>query len=578
MNTNRLGAAAGAIMLLVTGVQPGTAQASLESLGLPSLSLSGSYLAGRFAGKQGDNDMAAQFYAHALEGDPDNPVLIERAFILDLAAGNISQAEHYAERVLEYNDQHRMSRIVLGLKFMRDGTFAKARKHFESAAFTPVGELTSGLLVAWTHAADNNFDAAMKALDVLDRNDAFANFKLYHASLIADFLNKKDKAAKLYAQTYEAVGTSLRVVQSYGNFLARQGKRDEARKVYDKFLEANPMSPLVYTAHQELDGDGKPKPFIALAQDGSAEAMFSLASALTNEQNSNVALIYTQLSLSERPEFPVAQLLLGEIYEDMKSYADAVAAFEAIPLSSSLRSGAELKIANNLDNLKRTEEAIARLDKLIAREPENYDAHVTKGNLERGREKWLAAAESYTKALGLSEKVENRHWSVLYFRGISYERAKQWQKAEPDFLKALELRPDQPQVLNYLGYTWIEKRINLKKAMAMVRKAVDLRPNDGYIVDSLGWAHYQLGQYDEAVKFLERAVGLKPEDPVINDHLGDAYWKVGRKLEAGFQWRHAVDNKPEPDDLERIKRKLEFGLEEEKLPAPSAQGEDPDKS
>jgi tetratricopeptide (TPR) repeat protein len=299
---------------------------------------------------------------------------------------------------------------------------------------------------------------------------------------------------------------------------------------------------------------------------------------LTDEQSIDVSLIYTQLALWLKPDFPVCQTLLGEIYEDTKRYEKAVAAYEKIDSRSPLRSSAEIQIAGNLDSLGKTDEALARIGALIAREPDNYDALVAKGNIERLHEKWTEAAASYTRALSRVVEPQASHWTVFYFRGIAYERAGEWAKAEPDFRMALKLQPDQASVLNYLGYSLIEKRMNLKEAMDMVRKAVDLKPNDGYIVDSLGWAHYQLGEYEEAVKHLERAVELKPEDPVINDHLGDAYWRVGRTLEAKFQWKHAKDNKPEPKDLEKIEKKLSEGLKDPPVISPAQNTTTPNKS
>jgi tetratricopeptide (TPR) repeat protein len=237
-----------------------------------------------------------------------------------------------------------------------------------------------------------------------------------------------------------------------------------------------------------------------------------------------------------------------------------------------------LRIANDLDDLGRTDEAIAGLDKLIAAEPDNYDALYTRGNIQRAHERWAEAADSYTRALARIPSPGKRHWTVFYFRGIAYERSDQWPKAEADFKKALRLQPDQPAVLNYLGYSWIEKGMNLDKALAMVKKAVDLRPNDGYIVDSLGWAYYHLGDYAEATKYLERAVALRPEDATINDHLGDAYWRVGRKLEAKFQWAHARDSKPDPKELKVILKKLSDGLPPLQELKPAANGKAPDRT
>ena len=182
------------------------------------------------------------------------------------------------------------------------------------------------------------------------------------------------------------------------------------------------------------------------------------------------------------------------------------------------------------------------------------------GNILRARKAFDDAPTVYSKGIANIANPERPNWLIFYFRGICYERDKKWDQAEADLKQALKLFPDQPHVLNYLGYSWIDQGINLDEGMKMIRRAVEQRPDDGYIVDSLGWAYYRLGNYEEAVKHLERAVELKPEDPTINDHLGDAYWKTGRTLEANFQWSHARDLKPEPEELVKIKQKLASGL------------------
>jgi tetratricopeptide (TPR) repeat protein len=537
-------------------------------------SLSGSYLAGRFAGKQRDNAIAALYFQRALEVDPGNPVLIERAFVLDLGAGNMQRAELLAEQVAKFNPQHRMARIVLGLKAFREKNYKVARDHFSKAAFTPVGELTSGLLNAWVFAAEGKFPEAMRALDVLDKQEAFVNFKLFHAALIADLLRSETGASGRYRTAYEKAGVSLRVVQAYGNFLERQGNKDEARKVYGQFLAVSQRNPLVREQLDQLNAGQQPRPFVGSASDGAAEALFSLASALSDEQSIDIALVYAQLALMLKPDFAVARTLLGEIYEDIQRHDLAIEVYEKVKETSVLRASAEIQIATNLDALGKSDEAIEELRKLVEREPGNYDAQLSLGNVLRSHEKWAEAADAYTNAIAaLGSSFGKKQWSLLYFRGISYERAGAWEKAEADFRKALEFEPEQPQVLNYLGYSLIDKGKNLSEALEMVKKAVELRPNDGYIVDSLGWAYYKLGDYEEAVKQLERAVELRPEDPVINDHFGDALWRVGRRLEAKFQWQHAKDNKPESKDLANIQRKISEGLGDLPKAPPAASGD-----
>lgn len=547
------------------------AQAGYEDIDIEGTSLSGSYLAGRFAGKQRDMDAAGQYFQQALRDDPNNAVLIERVFIFDLSDGKIASAEDYAERVLSFNSQHRMARFVLGLRDVRLKRFVKARENFKKAAYTPIGELTATLLTAWTYAAQGNQAQAFHTLDKLDQNESLENFKSYHGALIADYLGANIRADSFYKKAFAQAGNSLRVVQAYGNYLERNGRKDEARKVYEQFLQTAEKNPLVRQALADLDKGAKPQAFVKTPEAGMSEALFSVASALSDDQGLEVALAYAQLALSVSGDRNINLTLLGDIYESMNSYQRSIDAYDAIDKTSVLKPNADLEVAVNLQRLEKKDEAKARLKALIASDPKDYDAQVTLGNLYRNNEEFALAAETYNAAIALIDKPERDNWTVFYYRGIARERIKQWDQAEPDFRKALELEPDQPMVLNYLGYSMVDKKINLTEAIAMVRKAVELKPNDGYIVDSLGWAHFRLGEYDDAVKQLERAVELKPADPVIADHLGDAYWRVGRQLEARFQWQHAKDNKPEPEDLARIEKKLKEGLADEP-PVTPAQG------
>ena len=550
------------VLALVSTLAASPALAGYE-FGEEGGSLSGSYLAGRYAGKLRDIDFAARYFEQALRDDPNNSVLIEKVFIFAVSEGDMNAAEEYAIRVLSFNSQHRMARIVLGLRDLRLKHYAEAREHFRKAAYTPIGELTSALLTAWSYAGEGNQKEALKALDKLDSNEALANFKAFHSALIADYLDLPLRAENFYKKAYEQAGTSLRVVQAYGNFLERTGRKNEARKVYEQFLASADHNPLVREALAEIDANRTVKPFIGTVMQGIGEGMFSIASALSDDQGLEVAVMYTQLALSVGNNRDIALTLLGDLYEDMQNYQRAIAAYQSIPSTSLLRSNAEIEIAVNLQKLEKSDEAKAQLKAVIAKDPKSRDAILTLGNIYRSNEEFSQAAEAYSQDIALIPVPTRNDWTLFYYRGIAYERMKQWEKAESDLRRALALEPDQPMVLNYLGYSMVEKKINLLEAMEMVRKAVELKPNDGYIVDSLGWAHYQLGEYDEAVKQLERAVELKPADPVIADHLGDAYWRVGRQLEARFQWQHAKDNKPEVADLERIEKKLKSGLAED---------------
>lgn len=523
-------------------------------------SFSGNYLAGRTAGRMRDNSAAADFLNAALHDDAGNPVLIERLFQAYLTMGDIAKVEALAPGVIASNSQQRMARIVMGLKEFRGRHYGEARTQFTEAAYTPVGELTSALLTAWAYAGEGSLNAALKELDKLDGQESFTNYKAFHVALIEDFLGSSMRADAAYKKAYQLAGTSLRVTQAYGNFLERNGHKAEAEKVYRAFMVGGQRNVLVEADLAELTAGKKPQSFIATPGAGAAEALFSLAAALNGDQSADTALMYAQLALSFNGDRPVVQSLLGDIFTDMKANQDAIDAFEKIPTTSPLRSYADTEIAINLERLERSKDAADKLQTVISKDPMNLDALTTLGSIYRNSNELAKAVDVYNKAIDLQTQTDAGKWQLYYYRGMTYDRMKEFDKSEADFRQALSLSKDEPTVLNYLGYSMIDRGVKLDEAIALVKHAVELKPNDGFIVDSLGWAYYNLGDYDQAVTYLERAVDLNPADAIIAEHLGNAYWHVGRKLEAQFQWQHAKDNGPEKEDLARIEGKLKSGL------------------
>jgi tetratricopeptide (TPR) repeat protein len=551
------------LALLLPALLAGSAEARRTSL-------SGNLLAGQTALNLRDMDGAGRYLSEALKQDPSNLALMERLFQVKLSVGDIAGAEQLGQRILTFNSQHRMARLVIGLKEFRAKRFDAARRNFAESAYTPVGELTAALLSAWSFAGEGSLTAALRALDKLDGNESFANFKSFHGALIADFLRSPVRAEQAYKKAYQEAGTSLRVTQAYGAFLARSGRVEDAKKVYEQFLSGGERNALVEEALRQLKAGKKPRPFIETPQAGAGEAMFSLAAAMNDDQSIDLALLYAQLALAFSADKPVMLTMLGDILTTSQNLDSANAAYDRIDAASVLRANADTEIAMNLQRQDRKAEAEMRMKSLLARDPRSFDAWVALGSIYRNMERYADASSAYDEALKLETEPQRSHWLVYYYRGISFERQKKWPQAEADFRKALVLSPDEPSVLNYLGYSLIDSGQKLDEALDMVKKAVELRPNDGYIVDSLGWAYYQLGDFENAVKHLERAVDLKSGDPVIADHLGDAYWRAGRRLEAKFQWQHAKDNKPDAEDLVRIEKKLEAGLPEPPAPVKPA--------
>ena len=541
----------------------------------PRTSASGSYLAARHAGGQRDAAAAASYYRAALRGDPRNNELLGRTFLAVLANGEVDEAVKLAERVLQLDKTDRIARLVLGVRAIKHKQYPLARRELAQSIRGPITDLAATLLSAWTMASPSEAKLAADSIDKLTGADWYAIFKDLHAALIADLAGHKKEAAKRFERSYKLDPTALRVVQSYGSFLSRQGQAGEALKIFAAFDEALPRHPLIVEATAEVKAGKKLPLMVDTPQAGAAEVLYGLGAALGRRGGEDLGLIYLQLALYLAPSHPLALLSLGDLYEAMKKPELANKTYERVPLNSPLQRNAQIQLALNLDTLEHTDEAKTSLEKLIAANPGDLEAIMALGNVLRGRKQFAECGDVYSKGVDTIGKPEKSNWVIYYFRGICFERSKQWAKAEVDLKRSLELYPDQPHVLNYLGYSWIDQGLNLDEGMRMIKRAVEQRADDGYIVDSLGWAHYRLGNMDEAVKQLERAVELKPEDPTINDHLGDAYWRVGRELEARFQWSHARDLKPEPDDLVKIESKLKSGLPEDTSSAAQAEHKKP---
>jgi tetratricopeptide (TPR) repeat protein len=555
------GAAAMAAAAAIVIGWPGLVSARAEApASFSRTSTSGSYLAARHAGGQRDAAAAAAYYRAALRGDPRNNELLGRTFLAVLANGEVEEAVRLAERVLQADKTDRIARLVLGIRDIKQKQYPLARRELALSIRGPITDLAATLLSAWTMASPAEARLATDGIDKLSGADWYAIFKDLHAALILDLAGQKKDAAKRFERAYKHDPTALRIVQSYGSFLSRQGSTAEATKVFAVFEETLPRHPLVVEATNDLQAGKKLPPMVDSIQAGAAEVLYGLGAALGRRGGEDLGLIYLQLALYLVPSHPLALLSLGDLYEAMKKPDLANKIYERVPANSPLLRNAQIQIAMNLDTLEQPDEAKANLEKIIAAKPGDLEAIMALGNVLRAHKQFVECAEVYSKGIDTINKIEKSNWVIYYFRGICYERAKQWPKAEADLKHSLELYPEQPHVLNYLGYSWIDQGINLDEGMRMIKRAVEQRADDGYIVDSLGWAYYRLGNIEEAVKQLERAVELKPEDPTINDHLGDAYWKVGRILEARFQWSHARDLKPEPEDLVKIEAKLQNGL------------------
>jgi len=556
--------------VVLFSLQPAFAAETPTTQDLVHATASGSYLAARHAGIERDSTTAAAYYLNVLKADPRNADLLSHAFLSVLTDGDIDEAGRLADRLIQLDRSDRIARLVIGVRALKQKQYGLARQNFAQSVRGPVTDLTATLLSAWALSGAGDTRAAVDTLDRLAGPDWYAIFKDLHAGLILDVANNKKDAGKHYERTYKADPVAVRTVEAYGRYLSRAGTKDDALKVYQDFNKAVPDHPVIVEEMKEITAGEKLPVLADSPQAGAAEALYGLGASIGRRGGEDLALIYLQLALYLEPTHTMALLSLADLYESLKKPELAIKVYDRIPPSSPLHRNAEIQIASDLDTLDRTDEAKKRLERLVAEHPKDTEAILALANILRGRKDFAECANVYGKAIANVPVPEKVNWVMFYFRGICHERSKQWPLAEADLKKALELYPDQPLVLNYLGYSWIDQGVNLDQGMNMIRRAVEQRPDDGYIVDSLGWANFRIGSYDEAVKDLDRAVELKPEDPTINDHLGDAYWRVGRVLEARFQWSHAKDLKPEPEDLPKIEEKLKSGLPDDTSSAADA--------
>ena len=556
---------AGSALILPAQVLPAQAR---EAIALPpppdvSGSVSGNYLSGLVAGADRDTQGASAYFKEVLRSDPRNPELVERTFVAALSNGDIDDALDFARRLVKNDPKNGLAHMVLGIGQLKDGHWMAARREFGSGGAGREHDITASLLAAWSYAGQGDEKKALVGIDAL-RDTGMAVFRDYHAALIADMANDLPEATKRFKTAYAEDHTILRVVDAYARFEARHGAKEEALRALAAFGEILPHHPQIEALTADINA-GKPiQPLVRTAQEGAAEVLYGLGAAGGRQGDELAAMIYLRLSLYLSPGNALADITLADLFGRLKQNEQAIAVYNRVPDASALRNNADVQTGLTLDLMGRPDDAIRYLRDIVAKRPQDIDALTTLGNVQREQKQYAAAAVTYGQALDALPKGDKAAWTLRYFRGISYERAKDWPKAEADFQEALRLNPDQPVVLNYLGYSWVDRGEHLDEAFKMLRKAVALRPEDGFIVDSLGWADYRLGDYAGAVKELERAIALKPGDPTINDHLGDAYWRTGHKLEAQFQWNHARDLKAEPDDLPAILDKIAHGLPDAK--------------
>lgn len=543
----------------------GAARADSTTSAPPNWSLSGALLAGRHAFDAGDDAMAARLLGIALEATPDDQVLGARTLAATVASGDFENAVPLAAKLRKAGTKTPFIPLVELVDRAKAGDFTAAQAALDDLGDDSISRIARPLFASWIAiGSGGDAAAALAALQELEAVNGLGGVVVQHAALIEDhFGQRAEGLARLKAAAAAGLG-SARFIELYVTFLHRAGEIEAAR-AYLASLSAGNSGIGAAISDPLIDQIGKPAPAGPVAADavaGLAEAFFDLGSILQSENISDQAKFLGRLALELNPDLDIARLLLGNLMQQRDRCEDAIAMYRTIPAQSIYRWSGDISVADCQQKLDDIDGAIATLQELVKARPQRSEAIVELGDLFRREKRFTDAIAAYDQVIANIETPSAGDWTLYYARGVAHERAKQWDRAEPDFEKALELSPEQPYVLNYLAYTWVERREHLDQALDMLHRAVDQRPDEGFIVDSLGWAYFQLGDFAKAVTYLERAVELQPTDPVLNDHLGDAYWRVGRRNEARFQWHRALSFKPEADQIGLIEEKLKSGLGE----------------
>ncbi|GAA0537614.1 tetratricopeptide (TPR) repeat protein [Rhizomicrobium palustre] len=517
----------------------------------------GRYLSARFAAGNHDFAEAAKLYRDSLTADSTNQQLLTFAFFYSAAAGHVDEAAKIAERLVTIAPDDRAARLTLAVNALHNRDYKKARVEIGKSAKGPFTSFSVALIDGWAAAGAGEKDAAYADFKLLHAQHSADALAYFNEAMLAELFGDRDAADSFYRQSLLASGPTPRVVDAFGRFLERSGQANAAKQLYEKTAINEGYATVTEPGLARIAKGVLPDPLAPRAEDGAAEALFGIAASLNDEQSRDISILYLRLALHLSPKLDLATILLANRFEAMGKYEDAIHVYAGVPQSSPFYRASQVAVAVDIARQDKFDEAIARLTSLAKADPNDLECWTALGDAYRESKRFGEAVAAYDRALAAAGPHTKKSWPLLYARAMAEHEAGNWDKAEADLKEALMLSPSEPQVLNFLGYSWVDKGENTKEALAMLEKARQLAPQDGYIIDSVGWAYYKLGRYAEAVDALEDAVQLVPGDPTINDHLGDAYWKTGRKLDATFQWSHALAFGAEAGDKAKIEKKLQ---------------------
>jgi len=521
----------------------------------------GGYLAGRHALSTKDFDAASTYLSRALEDDLENRELLNGLISVQVSLGDIGAAKISSDSLDLLGVQTQLSNMVKIAIQLRNRDFDNAKQQIENEQ--GINPLLDKIVTGWAFADEGNFENAETIFDEIGKGSSLAQFsQMQKASMLAAYGRYESALNTIENLEKNSNRISIDARALKVQLLLKLDNKEEATEYFSKIFGDGVNSDAANLRMQVEDHPNAYSIEESLSLEaGIAYAFYAIADILKDDADPNTALLYVRLAQHLNENSQKAILLAADLLEQMGQYDLAVAEYAKISPSSSYFLSSELGRVGALRDGGKTEAALEVLYYLSREFSDIGIVHNSLGDFLRREERYSEAKIAYDRAVDIYRENNNVSWVVLYARGITHERLQEWDKAESDFRNALTINPDQANVLNYLGYSLIDRGEKLDEAMTMIEKAVSLQPESGYIVDSLAWGLFKLGKYDTAIPHMEKAAELMPVDPIVTDHLGDLYWAVGRQLEAKFQWRRALSFNPEKKDATRIREKLRIGLD-----------------
>lgn len=536
--------------------------AALLSLSSPTWAEpdSGSYLAARQAGLNGDFAAAANYFQNALAADPANLELLEQTLTAFVGTGQIDRAAELGKALIDAGGDSQVANIAIMAQSIRTQNWGEIFNQLEAGH--EVGPLLDGLVQAWAFVGQGKMGRALDSFDEVADTPGMRSFGQHHKAMALTVIGDLEAADAIYSLPANQGLTPTRgTVLTHLQILCRLGDFDRAARLVDQVFSSD-QAPEIMNVRRAIQDQEVPPldSIISTPTHGAAFAFQGLADVLKTEASASYLLLYSQAARYIAPQDADNQLATARLLNDLEQYDAAAQTFAQVATDNDAFQRAEMGRADALRRAGRLDQAVEVLSQLTRTQPDQPMTYATLGDIYRQQRDFDNAQDAYNAALqGFSEDAPVRWW-LLYSRGITSERLDQWDNAERDFRAALALNPENPSVLNYLGYSLVDRGMKYDEALGMIETAAQMRPNNGAIIDSLAWVYHKLERHEDAVAPMERAAELEPNDPIISDHLGDIYWMVGRETEAKFQWRRALSFGPEDDDAERIRRKLEIGL------------------